>query len=320
MNDKTMMFFLLLALLFLLVAIACQYAAFRINMRDRLREISGKLKEINDTGSDEKVFIFTDNAELKELAAQINRLLENHLKTKADYRRSEMASKRMLSNISHDIKTPMTVILGYLEILRMNGGESDEMLVKTEQKAKDVMELINQFFTFSKLESGDMPTELSLINVCEICRESVLDFYEMFTKEAFQVEISLPEKPVYVQGNKEALQRILSNLISNVLRYGADGKYFALSLRMEDKFVRIEVTDRGKGIDEAFADSVFERLFTMEDSRNRRIQGNGLGLAIARNLTMQLGGTLTLSSIPCEKTTFTVSLPGLKTSSYQGMH
>ena len=170
-----------------------------------MREISRKLKEINDTGNNEKVFTFTDNAELKELAAQINRLLEKHLKTKANYRHSEMASKKMLSNISHDIKTPMTVILGYLEILRMNGGESDEMLTKTEQKAKDVMELINQFFTLSKLESGDMTMELSRINLSEICRESVLDFYEILTKESFQVDIFLPGEPVYIQGNKEAI-------------------------------------------------------------------------------------------------------------------
>ena len=308
MNDETIRFFLLFIILVLLAVILYQFIAFRIGMRARLREIGRKLKEINDTGSDEKLFLFTDNAELKELAAQINRLLENHLKTKADYRHSEMASKRMLSNISHDIKTPMTVILGYLEILRMKGGSSDEMLAKTEQKAKDVMELVNQFFTLSKLESGDMMIELSPINICEVCRESVLDFYEMLTKEEFHVDISLPEKPVYVQGNKETVQRIISNLISNVIRYGADGKYFALSLRVDEKQVLIDVTDKGKGIDKAFADSVFDRLFTMEDSRNRSIQGNGLGLTIAKNLALQLGGKITLDSTPYEKTVFTVNL------------
>lgn len=213
MNDEFVITFLLFTILFLIIFIMYQFTAYRTGLRARLREIGRKLKEINDTGSDEKIFTFMDNEELKELAAQINRLLENHLKTKADYRRSEMASKRMLSNISHDIKTPMTVILGYLEILRIDGGDLDEMLAKTEQKAKDVMELINQFFTLSKLESGNMTTELSRIDLCEVCRESVLDFYEILTKESFQVDISLPEKPVYIQGNKEAVQRILSNLI-----------------------------------------------------------------------------------------------------------
>lgn len=309
MDYETILFFLILVIVFLLGVIFYQRIAFRVGMRARLREISGKMKEINDTGSDERIFAFTDDTELMELMAQINRLLENYGKTKAEHNRSEMASKRMLSNISHDIKTPMTVILGYLEILRMNSGDSDEMLAKTERKAKDVMELIDQFFTLAKLESGDMALEAARIDLCEVCRESILDYYELLTKEDFEVDIVLPETPVYVQGNQEAVGRILFNLISNVIRYGAEGKYIGLSLWADEKSVFLAVADKGKGIDKVFADSVFERLFTMEDSRNRNIQGNGLGLAIARNLAVQLGGTLTLDSIPYEKTTFTLTLP-----------
>ena len=309
MDYEVVLFFLMILIAFLLGVIFYQRIVFRIGMRARLREISGKLKEINDTGCDERVFAFTDDPELMELMTQINRLLENYGKIRAEHRRSEMASKKMPSNISHDIKTPMTVILGYLEILRMNGGDSDEMLAKTERKAKDVMELIDQFFTLAKLESGDMALEAARIDLCEVCRESILDFYELLTKEDFEVDIALPETPVYVQGNQEAVGRILSNLISNVLRYGAEGKYIGLSLWTDEKSVFLAVADKGKGIDKAFADSVFERLFTMEDSRNRNIQGNGLGLAIARNLAVQLGGTLTLNSIPYEKTTFTLTLP-----------
>ena len=150
--------------------------------------------------------------------------------------------------------------------------------------------------------------ELSRIDACEICRESILDFYEILTNSDFQVEIDVPENPVYVQGNKEALQRILFNLISNVIRYGADGKYLGMFLRADGNAAYIDVTDKGKGIDKPFADSVFDRLFTMEDSRNRNIQGNGLGLTIAKNLASQLGGTIILNSIPNVKTTFTVKL------------
>lgn len=232
--------------------------------------------------------------------------MENHLKVKADYRRAEIASKKMLSNISHDIKTPMTVILGYLEIMRINGKSTDELLGKIEQKAENVMELINQFFTLAKLESGDMAMELSKIDICEICRESILDFYEILTSNDFQVDIDVPELFIYIQGNKDAVQRILFNLVSNVVRYGADGKYLGVFLRADEKSVYIDVTDKGKGIDKQFANSVFDRLFTLEDSRNRNIQGNGLGLTIAKNLALQLGGDITLESTPYEKTTFTV--------------
>ena len=308
MSELTIIFFLLICIVILLITVLYQQFAFRTGIQKKIQKISEKLKEITDTNSSERVMVFTENKELMELTAQINRLLENHLKVKADCCRSEIASKKMLSNISHDIKTPMTVILGYLEIMRTNGTSTDEMLGKIEQKAKNVMELINQFFTLAKLESGDMDIELSRIDVCEVCRESILDFYGILTNKNFQVDIDIPETSVYVHGNKEAIQRILFNLISNVIRYGADGKYLGISLRTDKNAVFIDVIDRGKGIDKNFAASVFDRLFTMEDSRNRNIQGNGLGLTISKNLALQLGGDIILDSTPNIKTVFSVKL------------
>ncbi len=308
MSEPTIIFFLLICIVILLITVLYQQFAFRTGIQKKIQKISEKLKEITDTNSSERVMVFTENKELMELAAQINRLLENHLKVKADYCRSEIASKKMLSNISHDIKTPMTVILGYLEIMRINGTSTDEMLGKIEQKAENVMELINQFFTLAKLESGDMDIELSRIDVCEVCRESILDFYGILTNKNFQVDIDIPETAVYVHGNKEAIQRILFNLISNVIRYGADGKYLGISLRTDKNAVFIDVIDKGKGIDKNFAASVFDRLFTMEDSRNRNIQGNGLGLTISKNLALQLGGDIILDSTPNIKTVFSVKL------------
>ena len=308
MSEATIIFFLTICVGILVCVILYQQFAFRTGTQAKLRAISDKLKEIIEKDSDEQITVFTENKDLMELAAQINALLEKYLKIKADYRRSEITSKKMLSNISHDIKTPMTVILGYLEIMQLSETLSDEMLKKVERKAQSVMELINQFFTLSKIESGDMDIELYRVDICEICRESVLDFYELLSNKKFYVKVDMPETPIYIQGNKEALQRILFNLISNVIRYGADGKYLGISLQDDDRNVYVDVTDKGKGIDRAFADSIFDRLFTMEDSRNRNIQGNGLGLTIAQNLAQRLGGTITLESIPHEKTTFTVRL------------
>ena len=308
MSDATIIFFLSACIVVLICIVLYQQFAFRTGTQIKLKKISQKLEEIQDTDSDENVMVFTDNKVLMDLVAQINRLLENQRKVKVDYRRSEISSKKMLSNISHDIKTPMTVILGYLEIMRLNSSGENEMLLKVEQKAQRVMELINQFFTLAKLEAGDTEIKISKIDVCEACRENVLDFYELLTQKEFQVQVDIPEEAVFVRGNKDALQRILFNLISNVVRYGSDGKYIGMFLRSDEKYIYIDVVDKGKGIERGFAQNVFERLFTMEDSRNREIQGNGLGLTIAQNLAHQLGGKITLESEPNVKTTFTVKL------------
>lgn len=273
----------------------------------KLREITNKLSDILEQDTVRQVMVFTDNKVLMDLCGQINLLLLDRQKMKADFRKQEIASKKMLSNISHDIKTPLTVILGYLEIMRLSNDE-DVMLQKVEQKAKQVMDLIDQFFTLAKLEAGDKNIELVKTNISELCRENVLGYYELLMQKDFTVDIVIPEQTIFVWGDKESIDRILCNLLSNAIRYGSNGKYIGLFLREEKDFVFVDVIDKGKGIEKQFATSVFERLYTMEDSRNRSIQGNGLGLTIARNLARQMGGDILLQSEPEVQTVFTVKL------------
>lgn len=308
MSEAAIIFFLSICVAVLVCVIVYQQFAFWTGTQAKLNGISQKLEEILDTDSDEKVMVFTDNPSLISLATQINRLLVDRQKVRADYRRSELASKRMLSNISHDIKTPMTVILGYLEIIRVNGDPRQEMLGKVEDTAHRVMELITQFFTLAKLEAGDTELECSKLNLNEVCSENILSFYELLSTQDFQIEVDIPNVPIFVMGNSDALQRILFNLISNAIRYGADGKYLGMVLRSDEENAYIDIIDKGRGIPKEFADTIFDRLFTMEDSRNPRMQGNGLGLTIAKNLAVQLGGDITLTSQPNVKTVFTVTL------------
>ncbi len=275
--------------------------------RVKLKEMTEKLTEILEQDTDEQIMVFTDDKVLMDLCGQINLLLLDRQKMKADFRKQEIASKKMLSNISHDIKTPLTVILGYLEIMRLRDCE-DETLQKVEAKAKQMMELIGQFFTLAKLEAGDKNIEMAKINISELCRENVLGYYDILMQKDYAVDIIIPEQQIFAQGDKESVNRILSNLLSNAIRYGSDGKYIGLFLREDLDFAYIDVMDKGKGIEKQFAASVFERLYTMEDSRNRSIQGNGLGLTIARNLARQMGGDILLQSEPGVRTVFTVKL------------
>ena len=307
MSDKTIIFFLAVASCLLFFVVLYQRFIFGRGIQAKIKRMNKKLEEILETGSDEKVMVFTDNPVLMELGGQINRLLIDRQKIRADFKREEISSKKMLANISHDIKTPLTVILGYLEIMRLNHADH-EMLKKVETKANQVMNLINQFFTLAKLESGDTNINPGKVNINEICRENVLEFYDILLQKDFDVDLFIPETAIFVQGEKEALQRILYNLLSNVIRYGSDGKYLGVFLRQDKSNVYIDVVDKGKGIEQEFASNVFDRLYTMEDSRNREIQGNGLGLTIAKNLAKQLEGDIFLNSIPNVKTTFTVSL------------
>lgn len=307
MNEEIIIFFLGGIIVLLLCFILYQQFIFKIEMQKKLNAIAEKLSDVLENDSNEKIMVFTSNKALMNLCGQINLLLLDRQKIKVDFKKQEIASKKMLANISHDIKTPLTVILGYLEILRLHNRE-DEMLQKVEAKVKQVIELINQFFSLAKLEAGDTSIEITKININELCRENILSFYELLQEKNFVVDISIPEQPYFVQGDKEAIDRILFNLISNAIRYGSDGKYMGLFIREMETYICIDIIDKGKEIEKEYVSNVFERLYTMEDSRNRNIQGNGLGLTIAKNLAIQLGGDVLLESEPNIRTSFSLKL------------
>ncbi|NNJ30865.1 sensor histidine kinase [Lacrimispora defluvii] len=277
----------------------------------QIQTVSDELERILDEDTNEKVMLFTEDKEIKHLLEQINRILEDRQNANAGYRRSELNIKRMLSNISHDLKTPLTVIIGYLEMLLMQETLEKSMIKKVSHKANELKEQIDQFFTLAKLEAGDTMLTMSKIDLNEFCREIIVDFYNILTEKEFNVNIHIPESPVFVYADREALGRILNNLISNAIRYGDAGHYLGLTLRKEDKFVFVDVVDHGKGIAYTEIPRVFDRLYTLEDSRNREIQGNGLGLTIAKSLAEKINGTLTLRSIQNEETVFTLKLQQL---------
>ena len=271
-----------------------------------------KLQDIVEKQTGEKLLVFTDDKQLQKLLVAINLLLEAKQITQADYSKVEMSMRKMLANVSHDLKTPLTVVLGYVEMLHtdqtLNEEEKRTLLTKVQTKTNEVIALIHKFFDLAKLESGDKEIELTRINMNEVCLQNILAFYDLLTAKGFSVHIDIPENQYYALGNAEVLGRVLNNLISNAITYGDDGQTLGMKLRSNEKSVYIDIWDQGKGISESHIDKVFERMYTLEDSRNRLYQGSGLGLTITKRLVEALGGEIHLSSRPYEKTIFTIML------------
>jgi signal transduction histidine kinase len=282
------------------------------NDQSNLTYLHKKLQRIIHEQTDEKLLLHTDREDMKQLLIQINRLLEHNQKIMASHNKTEISMRKMLSNISHDLKTPLTVVLGYIEIMlndqNRSKEETAELLQKVHGKTVEVLELIKKFFDLAKLESGDKDIPLTRVNMNEICRKNILNFYEVLTSKGFDVAIDVPEENLYALGNEEELDRILNNLISNAIQYGSEGKVLGLTLRNDEKSVYVDVWDKGKGISALHKDLVFERMYTLEDSRNKSYQGSGLGLTITKRLVEKMDGQIFLNSKPYENTTFTVKL------------
>ena len=303
-----MILLLSMVIVILLMIIAFQFY-LRTKMNKELHQIQKKLSEIIEDGTAEKVLIQTNQQTIRLFLIQINRLLDHNQQVIADYAKTKESLRKMLSNMSHDFRTPLTVILGYVEKLildqSMRETERTEVIDRLYQKTLSVIALLNKFFDLVKLESGDHVIPLGRLCVNEVCRKIVLDFYDLLKSKNLQVDIKIPEQNLYILGNEDALNRVLNNLISNSIHYGSDGGVFGLTVRENDDYIDIEIWDRGKGISEIHQERVFERLYTLDDARNLAFQGNGLGLTISKRLTEAMRGVIHLSSKPYEKTVFT---------------
>lgn len=310
-----MIIFLLALIVILLVTICFQYIERRHTKAD-LNYIREKINHIIAEKTGEQLLVFTADKSLIPLLIEINNLLEYSQVSQKNFLKAERSMRKMLSNISHDLKTPLTVVLGYIETMKLDNTidyeERKALLTKMENKTIEVLELINKFFDLAKLESGDKDIPLTQVNMNEICRKSILAFYDILTSKGFQVIIDIPEENIYSKGNEEALERIMNNLISNSIKYGNDGIIVGLSLKADEEYVYVEVWDKGKGIGEIYKDRIFERMYTLEDSRNKLYQGSGLGLTITKRLVEKLEGEIFVNSKPNEKTSFTVKLKRIR--------
>ncbi|MCJ8014570.1 sensor histidine kinase [Paenibacillus sp. KQZ6P-2] len=281
----------------------------RKNTIRNLNEINEILANIMKQGSAEKVFLMTDQRTIQLLLVQINRLLDYNQKVAADYTRTKESSRKMLSNMIHDFKTPLTVILVYIEKLKLDENLTTEqrleIIDRLHQKMLSFITLMNQFFDLVKIESDDYAIPLNKILINEVCRRNVLEFYGLLQSKGLQVELDIPEQSLYILGNEDALNRILSNLISNSIRYGSDGGVLGLTVREDGDWIAVDVWDKGKGIAEVHQERVFERLYTLDDARNPQFQGSGLGLSITKRLTEAMKGSIQLRSKPDDKTVFT---------------
>ncbi|WP_397536531.1 sensor histidine kinase [Rummeliibacillus pycnus] len=298
----------------LLIFIGYQYQSKKVRNKN-LAYITTKVEQMKASQSNERVLIVTDDKHLIEMLDMLNQIVDDYQENVRQYKKMEASMKRMLANVSHDLKTPLTVIAGYIEMLQnqpqMNEQERVRLLEQVQGKTLELITLMNTFFDLAMLESGDKDIPLEKVNLTEICKNNMLLFYEWIQIKGLEVIIEIPEKPVFALGNEEALNRILNNLISNGLRYGADGKMIGLRVFYDETRVYVEVSDKGKGINETEQERVFERMFTLEESRNKAFQGSGLGLTITKRLVEEMQGNISIQSIPFEKTSFTFSLKRL---------
>lgn len=303
------MMIVLFCLLFLVIILYLRECVKNIEVNKEILYVKERIAEIANTEESGYILIPSENRKVKELAAQINCLLDIFYAQRAGYKRSKQAMAQMLTNIFHDLRTPLTVLKGYIEWLNKETKEIPDtdnmknMIARIDSKSDELVQTINEYFTMSKITSGDMIMKLQKENITEICQEVLLDYYDILEKSCFDVDIDVGLSE-YAYADTDALKRILKNLVDNVIKYGSDGKYIALRIRKNIDKVIIEVEDHGQGISEKEQEQIFYRNYTTA----HKSAGSGLGLTIAKKLALQMGTDIMIASEQGKRTIFSLAL------------
>lgn len=219
-------------------------------------------------------------------------------------RANEKFRKEFLMNLSHELKTPIFAVQGYIDTLAggaiYDEGVNIKFLTNASKGIDRLVRLVDDLDEISKLESGKIP----IIQESFIIQDLVKDVYEEMTLKAKDKEIELllkkgTERPLSVHADKPKIRQVLTNLVENAIKYGNDGGKITVGCyEMDDKSIYIEVSDNGPGIAEEHLSRIFERFYRADRSRSRHIGGTGLGLAIVKHIIEAHGQTVTVRSKP----------------------
>lgn len=275
-----------------------------------LKELSVEIKgfakgnlehKIEVRGEDELAMIAES---LNTMAGDLNKMIEHD-------RRVEARKNELVTNVAHDLRTPLTSILGYLGLAKRPdiSAEQKEQYVGTAyEKAKRLEKLIEDLFEYSKMTLGAVRIEKREVDLIRIMQQLLEEFYPSFAENELGLDFYYTDKTAYLYADGNLLARAFANLIGNAVKYGADGKRVEITLSQTAVEVTVKVINFGEIIPNEALDNIFDRFYRVESSRSTQTGGSGLGLTIAKSVIEMHHGTITAVS-NLEGTIFTVVLP-----------
>lgn len=251
--------------------------------------------------------------ELMQIQHSFNVMSEKLDKIEKEKKRLEETKQKMLVDLSHDLRTPITTVQGYVEALQLGiiteKSERERTLNVIYNKIRIIAVLTEDIFELSKLEHSDYPFEIHPTDVSEFIRELLVEYYDLFQAKRLILQYQIPFKEVIAPINNRLLSRAISNIISNALQYNTAGTTVFVSLIEDESKVYINIIDNGIGIPEDMKQSIFDAFVRVDDSRENN-GGSGLGLTIAKHIVEKHGGKISLESAK-KHTNFCISLPKL---------
>lgn len=272
--------------IFSFMAVIIIFLTVKVTLLKRsAREITSAFSNRLQTDTNTLIGISSHDKDMRELADNINKQLRILRNEKLHYHQGNMELKNAVTNISHDLRTPLTAICGYLDMMkRMEKPEKlGRYLAIIRNRTEMMKQLTEELFRYSVIISDDSAIQTEDVNVNQILEDSIMGYYGAFSEKGIIPDVSITEKKIIRKLNKANVSRIFSNLLNNALKY-SDGD---LEITLSDTG-EIIFANTAKKLSSLQAEQLFDRFYTVEAARN----STGLGLAIARTLVERMGGSI----------------------------
>lgn len=226
-------------------------------------------------------------------------------------RRWEKQKSNLITNLSHDLRTPLTSVIGFLELIKKRNYKNDDQLqhysTVSLTKAKELKGSVDQLFEFSKISNGDITLNKSKINLHELIEQVTIGFIPAFEEGGMEYRILSKNTGLTISGDAILLVRAYENIVSNAIKYGSEGKYLDISIEKENSMGIVRFINYGDMIEEKDLNDLFKRLYRVEKICDKK-EGTGLGLAIVKAIIESHNGYIEIFS-DRERTEFKIKLP-----------
>ncbi|WP_151737012.1 sensor histidine kinase ['Paenibacillus yunnanensis' Narsing Rao et al. 2020] len=310
LNQPVTSYVLIGAIILLMLVVVYSYSVAR-RIRRPLRTIIAGLNQMIQGNYHTRIVVEAEE-EFMQMGERFNYMADVIEKTTEAKRLAEESKQRMVMDLSHDLKTPITSIQGYAQALyegRVGDPERQrKYLTYIYNKSSQVTRLIQNMVELLKTDSPDFLLRMGRHELGDFLREIIADTYGEIEQKQFKLLFNVPEEPVYARFDPELLARAVHNLIHNALAYNPPGTQVRIAILPEKQHVAIEVADTGIGIASELKATIFDPFVRGDEARSAS-GGTGLGLAIALKNLQRMGGTLELDGSGAEPTVFTIKLP-----------
>lgn len=274
-------------------------------------QINGMLDALEDikAGNGNRRILSATDEFTASIAYEVNDIVSSYEKELSSFRQAEEVNKQLMTSLSHDVRTPLTTLIGYLDAAHkgiVTGKDKDEYVEIARRKAHDLKEHIDVLFDWFKLNSDEFVLLIDPVEAVELTRNILIDWIPIFEDKQIDYSIDIPEQPFRVRLDPDAYMRVLNNLIQNVIVHSHADK-INISLSNQDGNMKIVVADNGVGIEKDDLKHIFERLYKCDKGRSEK--GSGLGLSIVHQLVEKMNGTITAESTPGNGTMFALYFP-----------